>query len=89
MKFGPKTEPKKCSRCFRTKEEAIKAQKESGKMCDDSNCTFKIAIKEAIAGRAKIADHAKVFKWQSCPDCGTKYYKTYSRYCHICGKARE
>ena len=83
MKFGSKTEPSKCSRCFRTKEEAIKAQQSSGKMCDDPNCTFKIAIKDAITGRTKV------FTWQACPNCGTKYYKPISRYCHICGKPRK
>lgn len=29
------------------------------------------------------------FIWAHCPDCGTKYYKEYSGYCHICGKKRR
>lgn len=28
-------------------------------------------------------------KKQYCIKCGTKYYKPYSRYCHICGKPRK
>ena len=50
MNFGAKTEVKRCSRCMRTKEEAINDQKAKGLICEDKNCTFKQAIYEEILG---------------------------------------
>jgi serine/threonine protein kinase len=34
-------------------------------------------------------DTIQIQQSQYCTQCGTKYYKPYSRYCHICGKARK
>lgn len=48
MEFGTKSGPKKCSRCFRTKEEAIKEQTALGLCCRDTNCTFKSEIRIAL-----------------------------------------
>lgn len=31
----------------------------------------------------------QIQQYQNCPQCGTKYYKSYSRFCHHCGKPRE
>lgn len=39
------------------------------------------------AGAAQSPKPAS-FKWLKCPRCGTGYYKTYSLFCHICGKQR-
>lgn len=84
MKFGTKSEPKKCSRCFRTKEEAIKEQKIKGAACTDRGCTFKAAILSALKQQG-----GNTLLWQHCPQCGSEYYKSYSRFCHHCGKPRE
>lgn len=84
MKFGKKTEPEKCSRCFRTKNEAISEQKDLGEICSDPNCTYKDAIYKAIHGNDKA-----VFKHYYCPFCGAQYYKPYSSFCHHCGEKRQ
>lgn len=89
MRFGTKSEPKKCSRCFRTKEEAVREQKEKGAVCSDPNCTFKLLIRQAINGSSRIDSNQKTFVWQFCPKCGRKYYGTNSKYCSYCGRMRK
>lgn len=83
MRIDQGTGPQKCSRCLRTKEEAINEQKKKGKVCDDSLCVFKKSIKEAVLGGTKV------FIWNTCPKCGVAYYKPISNYCHKCGNKRE
>ena len=87
MKFGSKSEPKKCARCYRTKEEALTEQKEKGCVCSDPNCTFKRAIQSALTNGNGSPRHS--FIWQHCPDCGRQYYRSYSKYCYNCGKKRK
>ena len=34
------------------------------------------------------SDSVQIKQSLNCPQCGTKYYKSYSKYCHHCGKPR-
>jgi len=85
MKFGDKTEPTKCSRCMRTKDEAIKEQKTKGAICDDTKCTFKKEIRDAVG----IITPKPLFISKYCNQCGKEYYKTTSNFCSYCGKKRN
>lgn len=84
MKFGAKTEPKKCSRCLRTKDEALREQKEKGTICEDTKCTFKQAIRDAIGVVA-----APLFVSKYCNQCGKPYNKSTSKFCSYCGRKRN
>lgn len=33
-------------------------------------------------------DFVQIQQYLNCPQCGTKYYKPYSKFCHRCGKSR-
>jgi hypothetical protein len=84
MKFGTKTEPTKCSRCMRTKDEAIKEQKAKGVICEDAKCTFKQAIRNAVGIAA-----SSPFISKYCSQCGKSYNKPTSNFCSYCGKKRN
>jgi hypothetical protein len=82
MKFGAKTEAVRCSRCMRTKEEAIEEQKNKGHLCPDTKCVFKQEIQNVIKSKSpKIP----IF----CSYCGRKYNSAYSKFCDKCGKKRN
>ena len=83
ISFGEKSEPQKCERCFRTKDEAIRGQKEKGSICKDAECTFKQAIRDALG-----ADAPPLFVSKFCNRCGNPYYKPISNFCSNCGKER-
>jgi hypothetical protein len=84
MKFGAKTEPTRCSRCMRTKNDAIKEQKAKGAICTDGKCTFKQTIQQAVG---IVAPPPFVSKY--CNHCGKSYNKPISKFCSYCGKKRN
>lgn len=63
---------------------------------DESNtcevCGYKIDKGGRDFATDKTASLKKIkkgFVWTHCPECGTKYYKDYSKHCHKCGKQRK
>ena len=79
FEFGQKSEPNHCSRCMRTKEEAIAEQVAIGVPCDDHNCVFVKSIIDAIE-QAKIS--------QFCINCGQRFFSIEDKYCINCGSKK-
>lgn len=72
------------------KEHTIEPTKEPVKTVG----TAKITGTTKTTGEIKKTETSGVvnepaFKYVYCPNCGTKYYKPISKYCHHCGKKRE
>ena len=53
-----------------------------------SNPSTNNSTKTKASGSTQ-GDKSQHFKWNNCIYCGRPYYKSYSRFCHHCGKPRK